>query len=193
MKTMDYAGLELAEVLDEADAIAADANTLFGHLNAQQINWKPSPDQWSVAQCLEHLIKINREYYPQFDQIIKGEKETTLWQSMPVLPSLFGRMMVKALSPNFNQKLKALQIAHPTTSAIDPQIVNRFVEHQRELMAKFRAMERLDLAKIVITSPFAKALTYSVLDTGRLLVAHERRHFAQAQRVMEPSGFPKSL
>jgi hypothetical protein len=70
--------LPLAEVLDEADAIAADANTLFRHLNAQQINWKPSADRWSVAQCLEHLITINREYYPQFGQIIKGEKKTTL-------------------------------------------------------------------------------------------------------------------
>ncbi len=191
MKTMDYVSLPLAEVFDEADAIAADANTLFGHLNAQQINWKPSADQWSVAQCLEHLITINREYYPQFDQIIKGEKKTTLWQSMPVLPSLFGRMMVKALSPNFNQKLKAPEVARPSTSAIDPQIVSRFVEHQRELMAKFRAMERLDLAKVIITSPFAKVVTYSVLDTGRLLVAHERRHFAQAQRVMETDRFPK--
>ena len=58
-------------------------------------------------------------------------------------------------------------------------------------MAKFRAMERLDLAKIIITSPFVRALTYSVLDTGRLLIAHERRRFAQAQRVMETVGFPK--
>jgi hypothetical protein len=168
MKAMDYVSLPWAEVLDEADAIATDANTLFGHLNAQQINWKPSTDQWSVAQCLEHLITINRAYYPQFDQIIKGEKKTTLWQRIPVLPSLFGRMMVKALSPNFNHKFKAPEIARPSTSAIDPQIVNRFVEHQRELMAKFRAMERLDLAKIIVTSPFA-----------------------QAQRVIKTGGFPK--
>src|SRR4030095_9890132 len=124
--------LSLAEVLDEADAIAADATTLFGHLNAQQINWKPSANHWSVTQCLEHLITINREYYPQFDKIIKREKKTTLCQSMPVLPSLFGRMMVKALSPNFNQQLKAPEIARPSTSAIDPQIVNLFVEHQRD-------------------------------------------------------------
>jgi hypothetical protein len=110
---------------------------------------------------------------------------------MPVLPGLFARMMVNALSLNFNQKLKAPEIARPSTRAIDAQIVNRFVEQQRELMTKFRAMESLDLAKIIITSPFAKALTYSVLDTGRLLVVHERRHFAQAQRVMETGGFPK--
>jgi hypothetical protein len=60
---------------------------------------------------------------------------------MPVLPGLFARMMVKALSLNFNQKLEAPEIARPSTSAIDPQIVNRFVEHQRELMAKLKAME----------------------------------------------------
>ena len=57
VKTMDYVRLPLAEVLDEADAIAADANTLFGHLNAQQINWKPGVDRLSDAQCLEHRLQ----------------------------------------------------------------------------------------------------------------------------------------
>lgn len=191
MKTMDYVNLSLPEVFDEAEAIAADAKTLFGHLSAQQINWKPGADSWGVAQCLEHLIATNRAFYPQLDRIIAGEKRTTLWQRMPVLPGLFGKMLVKSQSPDSHQKFKTMDLAQPSASAIDPQVVDRFVKNQRETMAKLQAMEKLDPAKIIITSPFLKVMTYSLLDAARLVVAHERRHFAQAQRVIESEGFPK--
>jgi hypothetical protein len=187
---MDFQNLSLSQVLNEAEAIASDAQTLFGHLNVQQLNWKPDANSWSVAQCLEHLITINREYDPQFDRILSGEKKVTLWQSMPVLPGLFGRLMVRLLSPSSHQKFKAPAIARPSTSAIDPQIINRFIEQQREMMEKLKAMDSFDPAMIIITSPFAKVITYSVLDAGRMIVAHERRHFAQAQRVMDTGGFP---
>jgi hypothetical protein len=39
---------------DEAEIIAGDAQILFGHLNKQQLNWKPDADSWSVGQSLEH-------------------------------------------------------------------------------------------------------------------------------------------
>lgn len=187
---MDYVNLSLPEVFDEAEAIAADAKMLFGHLSAQQINWKPSAGEWSVAQCLEHLIAINSAYYPQFDRILSGEKKATLWERMPILPGLFGKMLVKSQAPNSHQKFKAPNLAQPSASAIDPQVVDRFVENHRETITKLRAMERLDPAKTIVTSPFVKLITYSALDAARLVVAHERRHFAQAQRVMETEGFP---
>jgi hypothetical protein len=35
-----------------------------------------------------------------------------------------------------------------------------------------------------------RVIVYSLLDTIRLIVAHERRHLAQAQRVTTAPGFP---
>src|SRR5262245_49418349 len=104
---MEYQNLTLPQIYDEAEAIAGDAKTLFGHLNSQQLNWKPAADSWSVAQCLDHLISINREYHPTFDRILKGEYGKTLLHRMPFLPALFGGMMVKALSPDMRRKLNA--------------------------------------------------------------------------------------
>ena len=49
---MDYQKLTLPQIYDEAEAIAGDAKTHFGHLNAKQLNWKPAADSWSVAQCV---------------------------------------------------------------------------------------------------------------------------------------------
>jgi hypothetical protein len=54
-----------------------------------------------------------------------------------------------------------------------------------------RSLEDKGPAGIIITSPFASVMVYILLDAFRLIVAHERRHFAQAQRVMEADGFPR--
>jgi DinB superfamily len=188
---MDYQKLTLPMIFDEAEAIAGDAKTFFGHLNLQQLNWKPAADSWSVAQCLDHLISANREYYPVFDRIMKGEYRKTILHGIPILPALFGRVMIKAVSPGSRRKFKAPGAARPSSSSIDPQIVDRFISHQRETLAKMRSLENRGSAGMIITSPFVSVVVYSLLDTFRLIVAHERRHFAQAQRVMEADGFPR--
>jgi hypothetical protein len=187
---MDYQNLTLPQIYDEAEAVAGDAKTLFGRLNSEQLNWKPAADSWSVAQCLDHLITINYEYYPVFDRILKGEYRKTFLHDMPFLPAIFGRLMVKTLSPESQRKLKSPGVARPSSSSIDPQIVDRFIAHQRETLVKMKSLEGMGPAGIIITSPFASVVVYSLLDTFRLIVAHERRHFAQAQRVMETGGFP---
>lgn len=186
----DYTTLTFEQSLAEFDAIASDARTTFGHLNPAQLNWKPGAEQWSVAQCLEHLIAANREFYPAFDAIVRGKKKRSLLERLPVLPGLIGRVMVKSLSPNSTQKFKAPGSVVPAASAIDPEIVNHFAAHQREITGRFRELESFDLARTIITSPFAAVMTYSLLDACRICVAHERRHFAQAVRVMETPGFP---
>ncbi|MGE0128864.1 MAG: DinB family protein [Blastocatellales bacterium] len=188
---MDYQNLTLPQIFTEAEAIASDATALFGHLNTQQLNWKPGADSWSVAQCLEHLISINREYFPVFTRILKGEYGKKFLHRIPLLPAMFGSLMIKVVSPNFHQKLKAPAAAQPASSSIDPQIVDRFIADQHETLAMMRSLEKNDPEKIIITSPFASVVVYSLLDTFRIVVAHERRHFAQAQRVIEADGFPQ--
>jgi hypothetical protein len=187
---MDYQNLTLPQIYDEADAVAHDAKILFGHLNSEQLNWKLAADSWSVAQCLDHLISANHKYHPVFDRILKGEYRKTFLHGMPFLPSLFGRVMIKAVSPESRRKFKAPGAARPSSSSIDPQIVDRFIVHQRETLAKMRSLEGRGPAGIIITSPFVSMVVYSLLDAFRLIVAHERRHLAQAQRVMETGGFP---
>ena len=187
---MDYQNLTLPQIFNEAEAIAGDAKTLFGHLNPQQLNWKPATDSWSVAQCLDHLISANHEYYPVFDRILKGEYRKTFLHGMPFLPAFFGRVMINAVSPDSQRKFKAPGAMRPSSSSIDSQIVDRFIANQRATLAMMKSLEGRGPSGIIITSPFAGAVIYSLLDAFRLVVAHERRHLAQARRVMETQGFP---
>jgi len=186
-----FTELTLPQILDEAGAIVRDAQSTFGSLNAEQLNWKPSAGQWSVAQCLDHLISANREMLPAFDEAIRGTKRAKFFERVPVLPGLFGRMMVKVVAPDGKRKFKAPATAVPSASALDPRIVEQFVAHQQEVIGKMKAIQNLNPATTVMTSPFVSFITYSLLDACRIIVAHERRHFAQAERVMAMSGFPR--
>jgi DinB superfamily len=183
--------LSLSEFLAKAEAISKNAKDIFGQLNVAQINWKPNAESWSVGQCFDHLITANRSYFPQIDQIIRGEKKATLWQSMPFLPRFWGRMLINALSPNSTRRVKAPQSFQPSSSKIDPQIIAGFAAHQNELIDKMKATQGMDLEKVIIYSPALKLVTYSLFDAYHMMVVHEQRHFIQAQRVMDAPGFPQ--
>jgi hypothetical protein len=88
------------------------------------------------------------------------------------------------------RKFTAPRKAAPASSAIDAQIIERFVAYQHEAAARVRSLEGRDLAAVIMTSPFVSFITYSVLDGCRLIVTHERRHFEQARRVTREPRFP---
>ena len=187
---MDYRTLTVRQVCDEAEHIAEVARTAFGQLTAHQINWKPAPNAWSAGQCFDHLLAANRAYDPVFDRILEGRHKPSMMQRVPLVPGIIGRLMIKALSPDSRSKMQAPRLLQPSTSAIEPDVVDRFVMHQRETLVKMRLLADRDPARVIIRSPFAPVV-YSLLDAFRIVVAHERRHMAQAARVMASQGFPR--
>jgi hypothetical protein len=181
--------MDLPAVIAAANNVANEARSTFGHLSLSQLNWKPSAERWSVAQCFEHLLTSNKGYLPIIDNVLAGYKRT-FWQSMPVLPGLMGKLLVKSMDPASTRKVKAPKRFQPAQSDIRGSVINDFVEQQKQIVDKMKATEHLDLEKIVITSPVADVVIYSLMDAYRLIVVHEQRHFQQAKRVIEETGFP---
>lgn len=181
--------MDLPAVINAANNVASNTRSTFGHLTPSQLNWKPSPERWSIAQCFDHLIAVNKAYFPVIDNVLAGKKRT-LWESMPVLPGLMGKMVIKAVEPTSTRKFKARKNFEAAQSNISGSIINDFVDHQAEVVDKMKATQHLDLEKIIITSPVAALMTYSLIDAYRIIVVHEERHFQQAKRVTEETGFP---
>jgi DinB superfamily len=172
-------------------SVAAEARASFTHLSEEQLNWKQSPQQWSIGQCLDHLVTANETYFPIFEKVMKGEQQATLWERMPLLPSFFGKMLIKSLEPSSSRKLKAPQAFLPASSNIAGEIVTRFIAQQHRLTEYIKASGKLELLKTIISSPASGLVTYSLLDAYRIILVHERRHMLQAQRVMASDGFPQ--
>ncbi len=187
---MDYTTMSLAEVRTGLDDMARETQATFGALEARQLNWRPDAARWSVAQCFEHLLRANRLMFGAAEDALNDARPRTIWQRVPILPGVFGRMMVRSQAPNAGRKYTASSKAQPATSDIAADIIQRCVEQHREAMARLQALDERHATRAVMTSPFIRVVTYSVLDGWRLVLAHDRRHFEQARRVTLAPGFP---
>ena len=182
----------LRPYVDEARAIAFDASSEFGALTHEQLNWKPAPDRWSVAQCLDHLMVIDAGYFPVFRRIADGGYESPFWRRL-LFPKAFGSMVLKAVEPQAPRAFKTSSAAQPARGDIGADIVRRFETHQRTMAEHLERLEAKRASDLVIGSPVFPAASYSILSAARIMVAHARRHMLQARRVTEQPGFPRAV
>ena len=182
----------LRPFIDEARAIAFDASSEFGTLTYEQLNWKPAPERWSVAQCLDHLMVIDSGYFPLFDRIASGSYTPPLWRRL-LFPKAFGSMILKAVEPQAPRAYKTSSAAAPARGDIGADVVERFEAHERTVAEHLEKLDARQASDLIIGSPVLPLASYSVLDAARILVAHARRHLLQARRVTEEAGFPRAL
>lgn len=190
LRLMDYENLLPAEIASALEAIASDSESVFGPLDARRLNWRPDAQQWSIAQCFDHLLNANRLMLAAAEAALTGAAPRTIWQRLPLLPGVLGRALIRSQSPDGRRKYTAPLQARPSASDLAPDIVRRFVEQQREAARKVRPLDSVRGAQIIMTSPFVRAVTYSVLDGWRIVVAHDHRHVEQAKRVLQAREFP---
>jgi hypothetical protein len=183
----------IRSLTSDLTAISDDASRRFGGLSGAQLNWKPSPTSWSVAQCFDHLITTHNLYVPVLHRLRSGNAPASFWERHSPLSGFFGRFLIKSLDPDNQKKMKAPSKAAPSASAIDAGIIERYRAHVSEIIDCLNALPPgIDPATTIITSPLASVVTYSLDDSFTILVVHGRRHFGQAERVTQTEGFPAS-
>jgi len=181
----------ITNITTDISKVAADVRISFGNLSPAQLNWKPDDKSWSVAQCLDHLITTHRQYFPLFKKMAAGDAKPTFWEKASPLSGFFGRFLIKSLDPSNLKKMKAPGKAQPSTSEISGDIVDRFCEHQHQVIEHLHNIgSDVDPDTTIITSPLIGFVTYSLEDCFKILVVHCQRHIGQAQRVTENGKFP---
>lgn len=180
----------IKSIIAELTHTADDASEAFGGLNAEQLNWKPGEKSWSVAQCLDHLILTNEQFYPEFDKLAAGTRKNTFWQNNSPLTGFFGRFLIKAVTED-SKKAKAPSKSIVPPSELPSDIVDRFAANISDVCGRIKNVADADREKVIISSPFLSLMTYKLDDAYTVLVEHTKRHIRQAKRVTEAAGSPK--
>lgn len=176
----------------KAREVANDIQEHFGHLSNEQLNWKPNPKSWSIAQCVEHLIAANRNYFQIFEEILLGEKKKRVLERMSFLSNFWGKLLISYSKPESEKRLKSPKNFMPQTSRIDSNIIPHFTDNQGRLIGFMQATSYLDMRRTYITSPATRFVTYSLHDAYEIILQHERRHLQQALRVLKTENFPET-
>lgn len=182
---------DFSSVCDDLQKVVEDATASFAGLSAEQLNWKPSEKEWSVAQCFDHLIVTHSLYFPMFQRFAAGDTKMSFWEKASPFSGFFGRFLIKGLDPKNLKKMKTTGKAQPSKSEIGGDIIERFCEHQQQMIDAIQKLpSNLDATKQIVTSPLAGFVTYSLADTFVFVPMHCRRHFNQAERVAKHGEFP---
>ncbi|MEJ7622552.1 MAG: DinB family protein [Pyrinomonadaceae bacterium] len=181
----------ITDITSDMTAIADDVRDSFGSLNVDQLNWKPAEKSWSVAQCLDHVIKTNHEFDAEFEKLASGTRQNSFWENYSPFSGWAGRFLVGAVSED-SKKAKAPTQRIVPPSNVDSGIVEEFASEIAGVNKKVEACDGVDREKTVVTSPFLRVFTYKLDDALTVLVEHSKRHVRQAKRVMAATGFPGS-
>ena len=181
----------LKTVTSEAERNNEVAQTLAADLSEAQLNWKPSAEQWSIAQCLEHLAVATSGFEKYFDKALEGARKKQPVPNPPAYkPSLLGGWLAKQVSPEGERKLPAPKIFRPADSSNIQKSLDTFLNEQARFLAFVRKCNGIDYNKTRIRSPVTPLMRYSLADAFVITVLHGQRHLGQARRVRERPEFP---
>jgi hypothetical protein len=170
--------------LDRVAAVSSAVEHEFGDLDAARLNRQPAPGSWSVAQNLDHLIRLNESYWPVVDEVRRGEHRPPFTARIPFLVQSVGRMLRKGVQPDRKRKMRTFAVWEPTDEEIPADIVPRFLAHQEELQALITSSDDLVERQVVISSPANRHIVYPLEAAFDVIVAHEERHLAQARDAL---------
>ena len=174
----------------EVDGISQRVRDEFGTLSTEQLTWQPEPERWGIGQCLVHLARINELYRKSFTVAFQNARARGLQPRGPLKGSWFGRWFTRVVGPE-GRPVKTPSIFHPRREVVESGALETFFAEQVRVQSVLDEARGIDLDRVRITSPASRLLRFHACDAFQILVEHEKRHVAQAERVAAAPGFPE--
>lgn len=181
----------LHTIVVEAEKNNEAATQLVSGLSEDQLNWKPAPEKWSIAQCLEHLAVATDKFDQYFTAAIaRGRKKWPVTAAPTYRPTFVGGWLIKQVVPETERKLPAPKVFRPSESSAIHGALDNFLKQQQRFLESVRQSDGIDYNKTRLRSPVTPLMRYSLADAFVITVVHGQRHLGQARRVRETPGFP---
>jgi hypothetical protein len=153
-------------------------------LSDAQLNFKASPEKWSVKECTYHIAISEKNIWGMFEGLMKA----------PANPEK--RSEIKVTDDQIVQMIQSRDMKVKTMEAFEPkntpyQSMNEALEDfktTRNDHLKYIKTTTEDLRNHVAQLPFGWADGYQLT---LFISAHTNRHIAQIKEIMADAGFPK--
>jgi len=164
----------------------------FKLLSEDQINWKPSAESWSIAECVDHIIVTNKLYFNEFEKQFAEKQLKTNYSKAQVKHKWLSKFIIKSVDPANIKKVKTFAVFMPSKSKRTKDVFNSLIEVQNGLINILSTAMDLDLNKYVMSSPAAKIIKENFCDVLEIIRLHDRRHLNQTERLFNHTNFPKN-
>lgn len=167
----------------EITGLSWEFEKLLRDLGPGEINFRTDPGSWSIAENLAHIIRVNASYYPVFDEILAKQYKPPFIRKIPFVVNAMGNLLQRSMSGTF--KTKTFPMWEPSRQEYDLDVVAEFNRQQMELSAYVQKLDPYFETGLVIQSPANRWLVYTLDQAIDIIIAHEKRHLKQSQKVLE--------
>jgi hypothetical protein len=167
----------------EIDSITEAFKSEFGGLSSEQMNWKPNPNTWSIAQNIEHLWVVNESYFPALDSLNAGTYRPSFVARFEFMVQYFENLILNAVEPKRTKKIKTFAIWQPNKSELPDSVLSVFEKHQGVLKQKMNESQGIVKKRSIISSPANRSIVYRIDKAFDIIDTHEKRHLEQAKEV----------
>jgi hypothetical protein len=189
LDTPDFMKTVISETKKNSEA----ARALTSDLLETQLNWKPSTEQWSMAQCLEHLAITSSKFDDYFSAALeRARRKWPVTNGLVYKPSMVGGWLARQVDPETGRSLPSPKVFRPANASDIHGSPEMFLNQQAKFLNFVRQSTGIDYNKTRLRSPVTPLMRYSLADAFVITVLHGRRHLAQARRVREMAQFPRS-
>ena len=179
---------EIDQFRNEFEQLSAEADALTNPLSDEQFMWRPVPESWSIAECLDHLNATARVYLPTLDEGISDAIRRGVYGEGPFKYNWLGRLSVRF--SDLPLRLKAPDDVQPAAGRTRREILNAFRAYQVQYIDRLHQANGLDLARARVASPSSRIVRLPLGSAFLTLAAHERRHLWQAEQVIARADLP---
>jgi DinB superfamily len=169
---------ELAETTTRA-AILVD------RIDEDVFHHRPSPERWSIAECVVHLSLTTRAYLPLIDDALQIGRLLAVTGPRRFRRDFIGWLLCAISEPPYRFRASTAPRFIPEASGSRADVLAEFVRLQQDLTSRVYHAEGLDLTRLTIVSPFDGRLEYNLYSCFRILPTHQRRHLWQGERVLD--------
>jgi hypothetical protein len=170
---------DLLQVTEKASASV----TNFRQLYSTVLNYKASPEAWSVLECIEHLNLYGDFYLPEIEKQILTTREC---RPVPVFKAgLIGNYFANLMQVKNGKikKMKTPKDKNPANSALTITTIDRFLKQQELLKTLLNQARTVDLNKVKTAISLTNMIKLKLGDTFRFVIYHIDRHVQQAERA----------
>ena len=180
----------LADLGQRTKHIIQTVEEKFTSLSTAQLNKKPSPEAWSIIECLEHLNRYGDYYLVEIkEKMQESNKAPSSNFKSGVLGNYFANMML--VKENKVKKMATFKNMNP--AIIDTviasnrcnTIMTKFLNQQKEMLKLLEEAQKKHLKAIKTPITIAPWLRLRLGDTFRFVIYHNERHVWQAERVLK--------
>lgn len=175
--------METSAIIIKLNLVSERVHHSYLDYSETQLNFKPNSESWSIAQVLDHLIKINESYYPILDALHQGTYTLPWHASVNFVVNYLGNFILQSVSPKREKKIKTFPIWEPDYSNHSHKILDQFLQHQQELIQRIQNSKNLIDKGAVICSPANRVIVYKLDKAFEIIATHEERHLLQMDKI----------